>query len=161
MKTFSILICTVFIFSSLNKVWSADLLKGAAAYEKKDYRTAYKEWLALARKGDPKAQFFIGNMYYKGVFVSQNDGKAVKWYKRSAEQGLIKAQNNLGTMYMRGRGIGKNNIKAFVWLHITAMQGDKIGIKNRDLVAKIMTLSQIKKATELATECVKRKYKGC
>ena len=40
-----------------------------------------KEWLALARQGDPKAQFFIGNMYYKGVFVSQNDGKAVKWYK--------------------------------------------------------------------------------
>ena len=161
MKIFSFFICSLLIFSSLNKVWSADLLKGAAAYEKKDYKTAYKEWLALARQGDPKAQFFIGNMYYKGVFVSQNDGKAVKWYKRSAEQGLIKAQNNLGTMYMRGRGIGKNNIKAFVWLHITAMQGDKIGIKNRDLVAKIMTLNQIKKATQLAKECVKNKYKGC
>ena len=161
MKLFSFLICAIFVLSSLNKVWSADLLKGAAAYEKKDYRTAYKEWLALATQGDPKAQFFIGNMYYKGVFVSQNDGKAVKWYKRSAEQGLIKAQNNLGTMYMRGRGIGKNNIKAFIWLHITAMQGDKIGIKNRDLVAKIMTLNQIKKATQLAEECVKNKYKGC
>ena len=39
--------------------------------------------------------------------------------------------------------------------------GDKIGIKNRDLVAKILSKTQLKKAEELALECKKKKYKGC
>lgn len=34
-------------------------------------------------------------------------------------------------------------------------------MKNRDIVAKKMTSSQIEKAQDLARECVKKNYEGC
>ena len=139
----------------------ANLQKGVAAYKNEEYETAKRIWKTLALKGDAKAQYFLGNMYYRGVGVEQDDKMAVKWFKLAAEQGLVQAQNNLGTMYMRGLGVSRDNIRAFIWLHLTALQGDKIGIKNRDLVAKILSASQLKKAEELALKCKKNKYKGC
>ena len=153
-------ICIFQMLFSTN-TWCADLKKGATAYKDGDYAAALREWKPLAFQGNAKAQFFLGNMYYKGIGVSQDDGTAYKWFKKAAEQGLTRAQNNLGTLYMRGLGVSRNNTRAFIWLHITALQGDKVGIKNRDLVAKIMSENQIKKAEELALECKKKKYKGC
>ena len=34
-------------------------------------------------------------------------------------------------------------------------------LKNRDIVAKRMTPSQLEKAKDLAVECEKKNYKGC
>ena len=157
--TFIAIIIFQILFST--NTWSADLKKGATAYKDGDYAAALREWKPLASQGNAKAQFFLGNMYYKGIGVTQDDGIAAKWFKKAAEQGLTNAQNNLGTMYMRGLGVPRNNIRAFIWLHITALQGSKVGIKNRDLVAKIMSKNQIIRAEELAQECKKKKYKGC
>ena len=153
-------ICIFQMLFSTN-TWCADLKKGATAYKDGNYAAALREWKPLARQGNAKAQFFLGNMYYKGIGVPQNDGAAYKWFKKAAEQGLTRAQNNLGTLYMRGLGVSRNNTRAFIWLHISALQGDKVGIKNRDLVAKIMSENQIKKAEELALKCKDKKYKGC
>ena len=154
---------TIIIFQMLfsTNTWSADLAKGAMAYKNGDHAAALREWKPLAFQGNAKAQFFLGNMYYKGIGVPQDDGAAYKWFKKAAQQGLTRAQNNLGTLYMRGLGVSRNNTRAFIWLHITALQGDKVGIKNRDLVAKIMSENQIKKAEKLALECKKKKYKRC
>ena len=99
--------------------------KGLAAYEKKDYRTALREW------------------------------------KLAAEQGHATAQYNLGFMYGNGLGVPKNYVYAYMWDNIAASQGDKDAAKARDLLAKEMTRPQIAEAQKLASECVKRKYKGC
>lgn len=147
------------LFSS--NAWCADLRKGGIAYKDGDYAAALREWKPLASQGNANAQFFLGNMYYKGIGVPQNDGAAYKWFKKAAEQGLINAQNNLGTLYMRGLGVPRNNTRAFIWLHIAALQGHKDGIKNRDLVAKIMPQNKIIKAEELALKCKQKKYKRC
>ena len=112
-------ICIFQMLFSTN-TWCADLKKGATAYQKGDYAATLREWKPLASQGNAKAQYFLGNMYYKGIGVPQNDRDAYKWFKKSAEQGLIGAQNNLGTMYMRGRGVSLNNTRAFIWLHIAA-----------------------------------------
>ena len=163
MKKLFVFFTTLFLQTTLltHSSFSADLNKGVAAYKKGDHTAALREWKPLAFQGNAKAQFFLGNMYYKGIGVPQDDGAAYKWFKKAAEQGLTRAQNNVGTMYMRGLGVSRNNTRAFIWLHLTALQGDKVGIKNRDLVAKIMSKTQLKKAEELALECKKKKYKGC
>ena len=162
MKTIIAFLTILFLQAPLSTyAFGADLGKGVAAYKKGDHSAALREWKPLAFQGNAKAQFFLGNMYYKGIGVPQDDGAAYKWFKKAAEQGLTRAQNNVGTMYMRGLGVSRNNTRAFIWLHLTALQGDKVGIKNRDLVAKIMSKSQLKKAEELALECKKKKYKGC
>ena len=48
-----------------------------------------------------------------------------------------------------------------MWSNIAALSGYKDASKNRDLIAKKMTPTQIEKAQELARECVRKEYKGC
>jgi TPR repeat protein len=95
---------------------SAGWNDGAVAYEKKDFKTAFKEWMPLAEQGDAAAQNNLGLMYQYGEGVLENDKEAVKWYRKSAENGYAKAQNNLGVMHAHGWGVLKNMSQAKYWL---------------------------------------------
>ena len=64
-------------------------------------------------------------------------------------------------MYALGRGVIQDNVYAHMWWNIAASSGEKKASKNRDMVAKQMTPSQIEKAQDLARECVAKNYKGC
>jgi hypothetical protein len=44
-----------------------------------------------------------------------------------------------------------------MWWNIAASSGNKIVVKNRDIIAKRMTPSQIEKAKKLARGCVRKK----
>ncbi len=87
---------------------------------------------------------------------------AVKWWRLAAERGYASAQTNLGNAYARGQGVIQDSVYAHMWLSIAASSGKtKYASKNRDIVAKKMTPSQLEKAQDLARECVRKKYKGC
>lgn len=45
-----------------------------------------------AEKGEPSAQFLMGNAYQKGQGVPQNFMEAAFWYRRGAAQGNNKSQ---------------------------------------------------------------------
>ena len=64
-------------------------------------------------------------------------------------------------MYEKGRGVIQDNVYAHMWGNLAASNGNEIGGKLRDLVAKKMTTSQLEKAQDLARECMKKNYKGC
>ena len=64
-------------------------------------------------------------------------------------------------MYDTGNGVLQDYVKAHMWYNISASDGDEVGGKNRDIIAKEMTLTQIKEAQRLARECVAKNYKGC
>ena len=56
----------------------------------------FENQLDLAKAGNPKAQFNIGNVYLEGSGgAKQSIKKAVKWFKKSAAAGLPQAQANL------------------------------------------------------------------
>ena len=151
-----------FLFCLTSSVgWSADFQKGATAYEQGDFATALREWTPLAEQGDVDAQFNLGGMYRKGKGVLQDYKTALKWYKLSAEQGYASAQSNLGLMYGTGKGVIQDNIYAHMWANISASNGNKNGVKVRDIVEKRMTPADISAAQKLARECVEKKYKGC
>ncbi len=69
-----------------------------------------------------------------------------------AEQGHVTAQYNLGVMYRDGRGVRKDYVMAHMYFNIAAVSGNKGAIKNRGIVEKDMTSSQIEKAQDLALE---------
>ena len=141
---------------------SADFQNGFDAYERGDYATALREFRPLAEQGNAGAQNNLGVMYEKGKGVSQDDKTAVKWYRLAAKQGQANSQYNLGYMYENGRGVLQDYVRAHMWYNLAASQGGtEYATKNRDIVAKKMTPSQIKKAKKLARECVKKNYKGC
>ena len=146
---------------SAGESWSADFQKGLAAARSGDFATALREWTPLAKQGDADAQFSLGVMYEKGEGVAQDNKAAVKWYTLAAEQGLADAQFNLGVMYVNGTGVIKDNVYAHLWWNIAASSGDEDASENRDIIAEQMTFVQLKKAKNLAHECVRKKLKGC
>ncbi len=126
-----------------------------------DYKIALKWFTLAAEQGFAFAQTNLGNAYANGRGVPQNDKTAVKWYTLAAEQGHADAQTNLGVMYGTGQGVIQDNVYAHMWLNIAASSGHKSASKNRDIIAKRMTPSQLEKAQDLARECVRKNYKGC
>ncbi len=83
-----------------------------------------------AKKGDEKAQYVIGYMYYKGKGVPKNYVKAADWYKKAAEHKNTKALNNLAYLYQKGRGVEQNLKKAEELLLESAKQGDDVACLN-------------------------------
>jgi TPR repeat protein len=139
----------------------ADFAKGLNAAQKGDFVTALKEWKPLAEQGNSAAQHNLGWMYDNGHGVIQNYKTAIKYYTLAAEQGNSTAQHNLGWMHDNGQGFIQNYTRAHMWYNISASLGFEGAVKNRDIIAKKMTPSQIEKAQTLASECVAKNYKGC
>ena len=125
---------------------------GFAAYKTRDYPTALRLWMPLARQGDAPAQTILGLMYANGHGVPQNYAEAVKWWRLAADQGDAPAQSNLGVMYANGQGVPQNFLLAHMWFNLASTSGDADGGKNRDFVASKMTPAQIAEARRLAAE---------
>ena len=85
----------------------------------------------------------------------------MKWFSLAAEQGYADAQTGLGVMHGTGQGVPEDYVRAHMWFNLSASTGHENAIKNRDIVAKKMTPSQIEEAQKLARECVAKNYKGC
>jgi localization factor PodJL len=63
---------------------------------------------AAAAKGDPNAEYEIGQRLADGRGVSQNLVDAADWFDRAAKQGLAPAQFRLGGFYEKGFGVKKD-----------------------------------------------------
>lgn len=131
---------------------SAGFKEGLAAFERSDYRTAYREWKPLAQQGDAAAQTSLGFMYANGWGVPKSDHEAAKWWRKAALQGNALAQYNLGFLYANGRGAPKNYVLAYMWWSLAALDGDKDAARKLDMLKKRMTPAQIAKAQEMAAK---------
>ena len=60
-----------------------------------DYQTASKVMMELARAGDSRAQFHLGEFYMAGTGVEQSNDKAKYWFRKAAAQGSLPAKNKL------------------------------------------------------------------
>jgi len=126
-----------------------------------DYEEALKWFRKSAEQRGADGQYNLGQLYLQGHGVAQNYSEAFKWYRRSAEQGHAKAQVALGEMYAKGRGVAQDFVFAHMWFNIAASAGFSEAIKNRDIIARRMTASQIAEARKLARECLEWNYKIC
>ena len=64
-------------------------------------------------------------------------------------------------MYAFGRGVPKDYVEAYKWGNLAAARGNERAERLMDMVATIMTPTQVETAQKLARECVKKNYKGC
>lgn len=46
-------------------------------------------------KGDTRAQYYLGEMYERGLGTSQNIDEALKWYAKAAQKGDSWAKSKL------------------------------------------------------------------
>ena len=61
---------------------------GLNAYKSGDFDRAFTIWLRLAEKGNRRAQFYIGGLYFDGLGTEQDPVLAVYWLQRSANLGF-------------------------------------------------------------------------
>ena len=158
-RSLPVLIALLFLFLKVG--WSVDFWKGFKAYQKKDYRTALREFRPLAEKGHSQAQNMMGWMYYYGEGVPQSYKTAVKWYRFAAEQGHAYAQYWLAEMYQDGKGVLQNYVYAHMWYNVCASQGSGYAAHHREVIQGKMIPSEIQRAQDLASECLEKKHKGC
>ena len=125
----TLLLIPILLIVLVAPAW-ADFDDGLAAYERRDYATALREFKHLAEQGDARAQARLGNMYVEGKGVSRNDAEAVKWYRKAAEQGNARGQAGLGFMYGTGRGTPQDYAGAVKWSRMAAQQGNARGQSN-------------------------------
>jgi len=112
-----------------------DLQDAHDAYERGDYKTAYKIILPLAEEGYINYQFNLGIMYSEGQGVPQDYDEAIKLYRLAAEQRLVNAQYKLGMMYSKGQ-VQHDYDEAIKWFRLAAEQGDVAAKSQLDLLLK-------------------------
>ncbi len=117
-----VIVLGLVLAASAPRAAGADFEAGVRAAKEGDYTSAYVEWLASAREGNPLARFNLGVLYDKGLGVEPDADEAFRWYLKAAEQGMSKAQYNVGVMYAKGRGTAKDNVSAYVWLTLAAQR---------------------------------------
>lgn len=100
--------------------------EGIAAYGRRQYDVAFREFQPLAEKGDAKSQFYLGRMHSFGRGTPRDELQAVFWYGKAADQGYADAQFQLGIAYSNGYGVVKDERKAAIWYSKAANQGDAI-----------------------------------
>ncbi len=125
-KLLTFILAVLFSFSSFSVSFADNFQDGVDAYERGDYKTAYKLFLPVAEQGDAEAQCFIGICYENGRGVKQDDIEAEKWYRKSAAQGFRDGQSNLGFFIYEQceNGVIQNYSEAVMWLKKSAENGD-------------------------------------
>jgi cell division septation protein DedD len=118
----------------------AGVKEGYDAWVAGNYSAAVNEWRPLADKGDPDAQFDLGQAYKLGRGVPAADMKiAQSWYEKAAQQGHEAAQANLGLILFQN---GERQ-RAMPWIRKAAEAGDPraqyvlgTALFNGDLIGK-------------------------
>lgn len=149
------------------KVW---LTKAADAGESEAQTelsklSSFETKLIRAERGEPEAQYALGNAYEIGEAVKPNPEEALnwwlkaaeagyapaqakygdrvysdpvaklKWHRLAAEQGYAPSQTEIGKRYLGGNGTERDREQAKLWLAKAAESGDEAAIKSLEKIA--------------------------
>jgi TPR repeat protein len=104
---------------------STDLLleRGLAAFQRKDYAAANRDFRLLAQRDVPAAETLLGTMAANGQGAPRNDAIAAAWFLRAARRGYGPAQLALADAFAEGRGVSRNVPRAAALARAAAGQG--------------------------------------
>ena len=123
----------------------ADYNTGVNAFNSGDYRTAYKEFLPEANKGNAEAQWAIGMMNYHGNPMQSDISEAAAWFKKAGNQGHSESSLVIANMYFSGEYFDKSKSKSLEWMEKAAEQGSVMAMYKTGLFyARGDTVSQDK-----------------
>jgi TPR repeat protein len=105
----------ILLFAVQAGAW-ASYDSGLTAYRSGNYAQALKDLTAAAADGSADAEQLLGHMYYMGVGVAQDFGKALEWHKKAAGSGETESLYVIGTMYYSGKGVTQDYRTAMQWL---------------------------------------------
>ncbi len=86
-----------------------------------DFKRARQCFQQAAASGYAPAISRLGDLYYTGDGVNQNDEHALQWYEKAAGQGFHMAMMQAGRMYYLGRGTQQDFTRARDYFYHVAM----------------------------------------
>lgn len=90
----------------------------------KEQKAAVECFRSEASKGEPWAQFLLGECFVWGRGVERNIEEGVSWFRKAAMQGNAVAQFHLSERYQFGGvGVAKDPAEAEKWMKKSAEQG--------------------------------------
>lgn len=110
---------------------SARLAMAVGALQSGDNRAALSSLKPMAHAGDPKAQYWLADMYENGLGVPPDMAAAISLLDQSAQHGFVPAEQRLGELYLYGNQTLQDFGRARTWLHDAAVAGD--GAAQREL----------------------------
>ena len=110
---------------------SARLADAVQALQTGHDQAALSALIPLADAGDPKAQYWLADMYENGLGVRPDMTAAIAWLDKSAHRDFIPAEQRLGELYLYGNRTLQDFGRARTWLTRAAMAGD--GAAEREL----------------------------
>jgi TPR repeat protein len=89
----------------------------------KGYSDAMSWYQRAAEAGNPRAQYYLGLIYWRGLHGPKDPKRAADWFEKAARQGHAAAQFSLGLAYQTGTGRAKDLAKAGEWYAPAARAG--------------------------------------
>ena len=88
---------------------------GVAAWQKKNYVEAARQWSAAVLTGDLNAMNNLAYLYSNGMGVAHQDAVALSLWQSAAYSGHSESQWHLGTVYEQGLGVSRDLVRAYAW----------------------------------------------
>lgn len=96
------------------------------------YATSLKVWLPDAEGGEAEAQFYVGQIFEKGLGTAPDYTQAASWYRKAADQGYAAAAVSLGYLYEEGLGVAKDEVQALNWYRSAAGLAEDLVVLEAD-----------------------------
>ncbi|WP_339860582.1 tetratricopeptide repeat protein [Thalassospira alkalitolerans] len=90
----------------------ADYTNGYKAYQAGNYEMARAQWRLAAQEDDPRAQYALGLMYYRGLAGPLDYRQAANWFTLAARANHPNAIYYLGLMHFNGWGLRYDQFSA-------------------------------------------------
>ncbi len=75
------------------------------AFDRADFDTALGVWMGEAQSGSAEAQYYVGQIWERGLGRAPDYGRAAQWYGKAAAQDYGPAQVHLAYLYENGLGV--------------------------------------------------------
>jgi hypothetical protein len=81
-------------------------------YDRATLKSSLAAWQEKAEAGDAQAQFYVGQIYEKGMDAAPDYASAAQWYRKAAAQGSTPAKLALVDLMVAGKGVNADPIGA-------------------------------------------------
>jgi len=136
----------------------ASLESGIIAFNKNEYKIAFKEFESAAKLGSSEAQVKLAFLYEEGLGVTKKYNEALYWYRNAANAGNPNAMMSIANFYANGFGVNEDMILAVNWLRKSAKEGqNSFLIYDGEMLTFSTKNKQLKKKITQAQEYFRRK----
>jgi len=112
------------------------------AYDGGDYRTAITAWTRAANLDSTDAMTSLADMYFRGVGVVADAGRALALYRKAASQGDGVALMNVGDMHLNGYGVRRSSLEAYFWFRLAGRAGQVWAAEQAEFLGQNLTDKQ-------------------